>query len=74
MVPEGTPVALGANRKRVAEVEFVFSVAHTPPYANDEVKASVEIPDSRYRFRRRGGLRSSLPARISSSGREVAAA
>jgi 2-keto-4-pentenoate hydratase len=60
VVPEGAPVALGANRMRVAEVEFVFRMgrALTPrssPYAGDEVRASVaalhlgvEIPDSRY--------------------------
>ncbi len=60
VVPEGVPVSLGANRMRVAEVEFVFRIGHalTPrgtPYALDEVMASVaalhlgvEIPDSRY--------------------------
>jgi 2-keto-4-pentenoate hydratase len=60
VIPEGAPVALGANRMRVAEIEFVFRMrrALTPrsmPYTRDEVMAAVaalhlgvEIPDSRY--------------------------
>jgi 2-keto-4-pentenoate hydratase len=61
VVPEGVPVALAANRMRVAEVEFVFRMRRTltprsTPYTSDEVMAAiaalhlgVEIPDSRYR-------------------------
>lgn len=60
VLPEGQPIRLGANRMRVAEVEFVFRMgrALTPrsaPYTQDEVMAAVsalhlgiEIPNSRY--------------------------
>ena len=57
---EGAPVALGENRMRVAEVEFVFRMRRdlTPraaPYTIDETMAAVaslhlgvEVPDSRF--------------------------
>jgi 2-keto-4-pentenoate hydratase len=61
IVPEGTPVSLGANRMRVAEIEFVFRMGRTlmprqDAFTTDEVMAAVaalhlgiEIPDSRFR-------------------------
>jgi 2-keto-4-pentenoate hydratase len=60
IVPEGEPVALGANRMRVAEIEFVFRMSRAlaprpAAYTQAEVMAAVaglhlgiEIPDSRY--------------------------
>jgi 2-keto-4-pentenoate hydratase len=60
IVPEGEPVSLGANRMRVAEIEFVFRMARDLPprdaaYAVEEVMAAVaslhlgiEVPDSRF--------------------------
>lgn len=60
IVPEGTPVSLGANRMLVAEVEFVFRMGRTlPPRAeayreNEVLEAAaalhlgIEVPDSRY--------------------------
>lgn len=58
--PEGREVALGRNRMRVAEIEFVFRMGRSlpprdEPYRADEVMDAVaalhlgiEIPDSRY--------------------------
>ena len=60
IVPEGEPVSLGANRMRVAEIEFVFRMGRSLPlrataYGLDEVMDAVaalnlgiEVPDSRY--------------------------
>jgi 2-keto-4-pentenoate hydratase len=60
IVPEGAPVSIGANRMRVAEIEFVFRMGRSLPprpeaYATDEVMAAVaalhlgiEVPDSRF--------------------------
>ena len=60
VLPEGEPVRLGANRMRVAEIEFVFRMGRAlppraAPYGQDEVMAAVaalhlgvEIPDSRF--------------------------
>lgn len=60
IVPEGQPVALGANRMLVAEIEFVFRMGQSlpprpAPYTLDEVMDAVaglhlgiEIPDSRF--------------------------
>ncbi|WP_237477142.1 2-keto-4-pentenoate hydratase [Lichenibacterium dinghuense] len=58
--PEGRKVALGRNRMRVAEVEFVFRMGRSlpprdEPYRADEILDAVaalhlgiEVPDSRY--------------------------
>ncbi len=60
VVPEGEPVSLGANRMRVAEIEFVFRMGRPlpprpAPYTQGKVMDAVaglhlgiEIPDSRY--------------------------
>ena len=60
VVPEGVPVRLGANRMRVAEIEFAFRMGATLPpreesYGAAEVMAAVEalhlaieVPDSRF--------------------------
>lgn len=60
IVPDGVPVSLGANRMRVAEIEFVFRMGlslppRSEPFTYDEVMAAVaalhlgiEIPDARY--------------------------
>ena len=60
MVAEGEPVPLGANRMRVAEIEFVFSMGRAlpprpKPYSTDDVVAAVaalhlgiEVPDARF--------------------------
>ena len=60
LVPNGRPVALGGNRMRVAEVEFVFRMARSlaprpDSYGVDEVLDAVaalhlgiELPDSRF--------------------------
>ena len=60
VVTEGTPVSLGANRMRVAEIEFVFRMGQTLPprpenYTVGEVMDAVaalhlgtEVPDSRF--------------------------
>jgi 2-keto-4-pentenoate hydratase len=60
VLPAGRPVALGPNRMRVAEVEFVFRLGRTlapraAPYREAEVLDAVaalhlgiEVPDSRY--------------------------
>ena len=60
IVPLGTPVALKANRMRVAEVEFVFRMGRSlppasTPYTVDAVVEAVsdlllgvEVPDSRF--------------------------
>lgn len=60
IVGEGEPVALGANRMRVAEIEFVFRMGATlpprpEPYEQTEVAEAVaalhlgiEVPDSRF--------------------------
>ena len=58
--PEGVPIALGPNRMRVAEIEFVFRMGRAlpprpEPYGQSEVLEAVsalhlgvEIPDSRF--------------------------
>lgn len=60
MLPSGATLPLGANRMRVAEVEFAFRLGadlppRATPYTVDEAMAAVatlhpaiEIPDSRY--------------------------
>lgn len=60
MVAEGEPVPLGANRMRVAEIEFVFRMGRSlpprpEPYSTGEVIAAVaalhlgiEVPDARF--------------------------
>lgn len=60
ILKDGKPVALGANRMRVAEIEFVFRMGATlpprpQPYGQAEVVVAVsalhlgiEVPDSRF--------------------------